>query len=219
MLVLVLCAHAGPGPAFPSTAVPMTAPRPEAFVPAGWALAGDSGASALGVEVWPAGAAEGDLTGDGVADRVLVLEPADKVGKVARPGCVECEGEDWTRVIVVLEAFGTAWMRVAVADWGDASLSARIDQGRLVVTTAARSDDGTRAEALVYRLDSPKFLLENRVLDVRTSTFDDEGYTRERVTEDWVAHLRVVEKGTPLAEDVRQKFTGARTLEAGPPPR
>lgn len=217
MLALVFAAFAGPGPAFPSTAVPMTAPRPESFVPAGWALAGDSGAGALGVELAPAGAATGDLTGDGVADRVLVLEPADKVGKKARPGCAECEGEDWTRAVVVLEAFGTAWMRLAVFDWGDASTHARIDQGTLVVSTDARSDGGTRAEVLVYRLDHPKFLLVRRVVDTVTSTFDDEGFARRRVTEDWVQHLRIIEKGSPLAEDARQKFTGARTLEAGPP--
>lgn len=217
MILLVVAAFAGPGPSFPAASVPMTAPRPEAFVPAGWAIAGDSGAGAQGRELWPAGAEEGDLTGDGRADRVLVLEPADKVGRVARPGCTDCPGEDWTRAVVVLEAYGTGWMRLAVVEWGDASLTARIDAGRLVVTLDRRGDEGARAEALVYQLDSPKFLLQRRIVDRSTPSFDEEGTVHERVTEDWVAHLRIIERGTPLTEDRRQKFSGARTLEAGPP--
>lgn len=217
MLWLLSVALAGPGPEFPVAAVPMTAPRPESFIPSGWALAGDSGAGAAGLELWPGGAAEGDLTGDGVADRVLVLEPADKVGRRARPGCPECEGEDWTRAVVVLEAFGTAWMRLAVVGWGDASILARIDGGRLVVSRAAEVERGRRAEVLVYRLERPRFALVERRVDTQVTTFDEEGSAHTRVTEDWVAHLRIIEKGTPLGEDRRQKFTGTATLEGGPP--
>ena len=201
---------------FPVAAVPMTAPTPEDFVPRGWSIAGESGTSGRPALLASEGAAAGDLSGDGVPDRVLVLEPVERVGTTAVATCEACEPPAWTRAIVVLEAVGSGWFQLAVAAWGDPSTTARIHQGRLVVTSGVSAGKSQNAELLRYRLDGRLFRLEHRVFEFDTFTFEDVS-AHERVSEDWVAHLRIIEKGDPLSEDGRQKFTGERVFAEGSP--
>lgn len=201
---------------FPFSLVPMTAPTPEDFVPPGWAIAGDSGTTQRPALLAPNGAADGDLTGDGIPDRVLVLEPAARVGVSAVATCEACEPLSWTRAIVVVEAVGAGWVQLAAAGWGDASTTARIHEGRLVVTSGVSGGKSRNAELLRYRLDGRLLRLEHRVFEFDAFTFDDVS-AFERVTEDWAAHLRIIEKGDPPAEDGRQKFTGERLFAEGSP--
>ncbi len=201
---------------FPFDLVPMTAPTPEDFVPPGWAIAGDSGITAKPAFLAPNGSASGDLTGDGVADRVLVLEPAARVEASAVATCESCEPPSWTRAIVVVEAVGTGWVQLAVAGWGDPSTTARIHDGRLVVTSGVSGGKSRNAELLRYRLDGRVFRLEHRVFEFDAFSFDDIS-AFERVTEDWVAHLRIIEKGEPPSEAGRQKFAGDRSFAEGSP--
>ncbi len=187
MLVLAL-ATAAP-PAFPVSSVPLTAPTPEAFLPPGWAL--------VDFEV-------GDLTGDGVPDHVFLLEPE----------CASCEADKGARALLVIESFGSGWMRVGVADWGDASMAARVDSGQLVVTTGRTSTQSERSEVAKFVLERGRFQLVWRVVSSREEGID--GPIAERITEDWKLHERVVERGTPLSFHHKETFTGSRSLEETP---
>jgi hypothetical protein len=192
----------------------MTAPTPEAFVPVGWSLAGVSGAEARPAGLAVGGEPQGDLTGDGKADRVLILEPSSRVGAGATAACDSCEADNWPRAVVVLESVGAGWMRLGVASWGDASLAARVVAGELVVTWGRSTGEGEALHLARYAASKGRLQLVGTVRTTREVTFDDAPRV-ERVSEDWRVHERVFERGEPLRFDRKESFTGARTFENG----
>ncbi len=198
--------------AFPMELVPLTAPTPENFIPPGWALAGLSGAEARPLTLAAGGTIGSDLTGDGVADRVLVLEPTNRVGAgaVVVAECTSCEAQNWPRTIMVLEAVGGGWMRLGVATWGDASATARIVDGGLVVTGGRSSGSSEALHALYYRVQKGTVQL-NKAVHTRSEFSEDEPKF-QRITEDWITHERVVERGDPPSFERKETFTGSRTL-------
>lgn len=219
-MLLLSCAFAAPlTPAFPAASVPFTAPTPEAFIPVGWALAGVSGAEGRARSLGPAGAESGDLTGDGRPDRVLVLEPANRVGGGAVPACISCEADNWPRAVVVIESSGTGWLRLGVAAWGDASTSARIDGGQLVVTWGRSSGWSEDLRLAKYALSGGRL---TTVWAERATSGPAEDFgepVSERVREDWKLHERVVERGTPPTFHHKESFSGQRALEEAPTSR
>jgi hypothetical protein len=219
MLLLSAALAAPLTPAFPVASVPFTAPTPEAFIPVGWALAGVSGAEAAPRGLSAGGSDVGDLNGDGRPDRVLVVEPASRTGAGAMPACDTCTADNWPRAVLVLEASGTGWLRLGVAAWGDASMSARIEEARLSLTWGRVWSDGEDLRLARYTLVGGKLTTtwSERSLSAPAEDFGEP--VRERVREDWKLHERVVERGTPLSFHHKEAFSGERALEESPTAR
>ncbi len=219
-MVLLSCALAAPlSPAFPVASVPFTAPRPEAFIPAGWALAGVSGAEERARSLAPGGTDTGDLMGDGRPDRVMVLEPASRVGAGAVAACAGCQADNWPRAVVVLEASGGGWLKLGVAGWGDATTSARIEAGQLVITSgrAVRGSEELRLAKYAVAGGRLTAVWTEALLSGPAEDFGEP--VSERVREDWKLHERIVERGTPLTFHHKEPFSGERALEQAPPSR
>jgi hypothetical protein len=87
-----------------------------------------------------------------------VLEPA-VIEHPLPDDCIACRKPSWPRALVVLGAQGAGWRLLGVADWGRASMEARIDRGRLRVTVGSYGGWSARAQELIYRLEGGRFRL------------------------------------------------------------
>lgn len=154
----------------------------------------------------------GDLDGDGKDDRVLVLEPA-VIEHVLPDDCIACQKPSWPRALVVLGAQETGWRLLGVADWGRASMEARIDRGRLLVTVGTYGGWSVRAQELLYRLEGGRFRLIGREVTVSEFCEGSEG-CGEHVSENWLTHKVIVRRGEKTETS---RISGVRWLEDGPP--
>ncbi|MDP2308567.1 MAG: hypothetical protein Q8P18_21280 [Pseudomonadota bacterium] len=205
----------------PRATLPPAAATAEAYIPAGWVLARENEAQVTvrGIAFdGRRGAPEttGDLDGDGQADRVLVLEPATAGTGPGPDHCIACEKPHWPRAVVVIGAQDAGWRLLGVADWGDASMEARIDRGRIVATMGSYGGYSSRASELIYRLEGGRFRLIGR--EARSSEFCQDCEKGAHVSENWLTRTRTVRRDEAPGEAEASTFTGESWLDDGPPP-